>query len=135
MSAFWRESFEWYTDLDVVDSTIVATLASPISRNFHSSTLLSWIATGYLIANAAFQPLSGKMSDIYGRKAGIIFASSFFAIGTLICGLAQNAPMMIFGRVVAGTGGGYVQPWRLGITRSHADHSQLSQHHFHLHRQ
>jgi MFS family permease len=88
------------------DSTVVATLASPISRNFHSSTLLSWIATGYLIANAAIQPLSGKMSDIYGRKAGIVFASSFFAIGTLICGLAQNAPMMIVGRVVAGTGGG-----------------------------
>ncbi|THW99958.1 putative major facilitator superfamily transporter [Aureobasidium pullulans] len=101
MLCLWVGSF-WAA----MDSTIVATLASPISRNFHSSTLLSWIATGYLIANAAFQPLSGKMSDIYGRKAGIIFASSFFAIGTLICGLAQNAPMMIFGRVVAGTGGG-----------------------------
>ncbi|TIA43904.1 putative major facilitator superfamily transporter [Aureobasidium pullulans] len=101
MLCLWVGSF-WAA----MDSTIVATLASPISRNFHSSTLLSWIATGYLIANAAFQPLSGKMSDIYGRKAGIVFASSFFAIGTLICGLAQNAPMMIFGRVVAGTGGG-----------------------------
>ncbi|KAH0100892.1 putative major facilitator superfamily transporter, partial [Aureobasidium melanogenum] len=101
MVCLWIGSF-WAA----MDSTIVATLASPISRNFHSSTLLSWIATGYLIANAAFQPLSGKMSDIYGRKAGIIFASSFFAIGTLICGLAQNAPMMILGRVVAGTGGG-----------------------------
>ncbi|KAG9680981.1 putative major facilitator superfamily transporter, partial [Aureobasidium melanogenum] len=101
MVCLWVGSF-WAA----MDSTIVATLASPISRNFHSSTLLSWIATGYLIANAAFQPLSGKMSDIYGRKAGIIFASSFFSIGTLICGLAQNAPMMILGRVVAGTGGG-----------------------------
>jgi MFS family permease len=99
----------------------VATLASPISRNFHSSTLLSWIATGYLIANAAFQPLSGKMSDIYGRKAGIIFASSFFAIGTLICGLAQNAPMMILGRVVAGTGGGYVQLLCHPSRRTYAD--------------
>jgi predicted MFS family arabinose efflux permease len=46
------------------------------------------------------------MSDIYGRKAGIVFASTFFAIGTLICGLATSAPMMIVGRVVAGTGGG-----------------------------
>lgn len=99
----------------------MATLASPISRNFHSSTLLSWIATGYLIANAAFQPLSGKMSDIYGRKAGIIFASGFFSVGTLICGLAQNAPMMILGRVVAGTGGGYVQILCDESRKIHAD--------------
>ncbi|KAI4850874.1 putative major facilitator superfamily transporter [Aureobasidium sp. EXF-8845] len=101
MLCLWTGSF-WAA----MDSTVVATLASPISRNFHSSTLLSWIATGYLIANAAIQPLSGKMSDIYGRKAGIVFASTFFAIGTLICGLATSAPMMIVGRVVAGTGGG-----------------------------
>lgn len=89
-----------------LDSTIVATLASPISTYFHSSTLLSWIASGYLIANAAIQPLSGRLTDIYGRKAGVIFACTFFAAGTLICGLAQDAPTLIAGRVIAGMGGG-----------------------------
>jgi len=88
------------------DSTIVATLASPISTYFHSSTLLSWIASGYLIANAAIQPLSGRLTDIFSRRAGVIFACTFFAAGTLLCGLARNAPMLIAGRVIAGMGGG-----------------------------
>ena len=59
-----------------------------------------------MIANAACQPLSGKLTDIYGRRAGLVFACTFFATGTLICGLAPTANIMILGRVVAGMGGG-----------------------------
>ncbi|KAK5695579.1 hypothetical protein LTR17_024565 [Elasticomyces elasticus] len=89
-----------------LDSTIVATLSGPISAEFHSGTLFSWIASGYLIANAACQPLSGKLTDIYGRRAGLAFATTFFAIGTFICGIATSGWFIIFGRVIAGMGGG-----------------------------
>ncbi|KAK4957927.1 hypothetical protein LTR10_004350 [Elasticomyces elasticus] len=89
-----------------LDSTIVATLSGPISAEFHSGTLFSWIASGYLIANAACQPLSGKLTDIYGRRAGLAFATIFFAIGTFICGIATSGWFIIFGRVIAGMGGG-----------------------------
>lgn len=88
------------------DSTIIATLASPIANSFHSFTLVSWIATAYLIANAALQPLSGKLTDIFGRRAGLIFSNIFFLAGNLICGIAKERWVMIFGRVVAGMGGG-----------------------------
>ncbi|TKX21327.1 MFS transporter-like protein 117 [Elsinoe australis] len=90
------------------DSTIVATLASPISTSFQSFKLLSWLASGYLIANAAIQPLSGRLSDIYGRKIGVILACTFFAVGTLMCGFAQSTSVIIAGRLVAGAGGGCI---------------------------
>ncbi|KAK1037428.1 hypothetical protein LTR33_016224 [Friedmanniomyces endolithicus] len=89
-----------------LDSTIVATLSGPISAEFKSGTLFSWIASGYLIANAASQPLSGKLTDIYGRRAGLAFATIFFAAGTIICGAATSGWFIVFGRVVAGLGGG-----------------------------
>lgn len=91
---------------DFIDTTVVATLSGPISVSFQSGTAFSWIASGYLIANAAIQPLSGKMTDIYGRRAGLIFAVTFFAVGTLICGLAPTEGVMILGRLIAGAGGG-----------------------------
>lgn len=81
-------------------------MSGPITASFNSGTLFSWIASGYLIANAACQPLSGKLTDIYGRRAGLVFATTFFAAGTLICGLAQTGTVEILGRVVAGMGGG-----------------------------
>ncbi|KAH9838824.1 multidrug resistance protein fnx1-like [Teratosphaeria destructans] len=101
MSSLWVCTF-----FAALDATIVATLSGPITSEFESGTLYAWIASGYLIANAACQPLSGKLTDIYGRRAGLIFASSFFALGTLICGLATEGWVMILGRVVAGSGGG-----------------------------
>jgi len=101
MGSLWLSTF-----FAALDATIVATLASPITASFNSGTLYSWIASGYLIANAAFQPLSGKLTDIYGRRAGLVFATVFFAAGTLICGFAESGWMMVLGRVIAGTGGG-----------------------------
>ena len=89
-----------------LDTTIVATLSAPISSSFHSLSLLSWLATAYLIANAACQPLSGKLTDIFSRRTGLIFSNVFFAVGCLICGLANSEWTIILGRVVSGIGGG-----------------------------
>ncbi|KAI0885164.1 MFS general substrate transporter [Annulohypoxylon maeteangense] len=92
--------------LGAIDSTIIATLSAPISSEFHSLSLLSWLASAYLISNAACQPISGRLTDIFGRGPGLVFSNIFFAAGNLICGLAQDANVMILGRVVAGIGGG-----------------------------
>ncbi|KAL8752651.1 MAG: hypothetical protein Q9199_005591 [Rusavskia elegans] len=101
MGSIWLGCF-----LAALDSTIIATLSAPISTSFHSLSLLSWLASAYLIANAALQPLSGRLTDILGRRAGLLFSNVFFAAGNLICGLAQDEWTMILGRVVAGMGGG-----------------------------
>ncbi|TEA12296.1 Multidrug resistance protein fnx1 [Colletotrichum sidae] len=92
--------------LGAIDSTIIATLSGPISSEFKSLSLLSWLATAYLISNAACQPISGRLTDIFGRGPGLVFSNVFFAAGNLICGLAQSQGAIIFGRVVAGIGGG-----------------------------
>ncbi|KAG6008038.1 hypothetical protein E4U21_005051 [Claviceps maximensis] len=89
-----------------VDSTIIATLSAPIASEFKSLSLMSWLATAYLISNAACQPISGRLTDIFGRGPGLVFSNVVFAAGNLICGLARDEKTMILGRVVAGIGGG-----------------------------
>ncbi|KAJ8128854.1 hypothetical protein O1611_g4782 [Lasiodiplodia mahajangana] len=101
MGACWIGVF-----LGAIDTSIIATLSAPISSEFHSLSLLSWLATAYLISNAACQPISGRLTDIFGRGPGLVFSNLFFAAGNLICGLAQSANGMILGRVIAGIGGG-----------------------------
>lgn len=92
--------------LGAIDASIIATLSAPIASEFQSLSLLSWIATAYLIANAACQPLSGRMTDIFGRGPGLVFSNVLFSLGNLICGVAKDEQTMILGRVVAGIGGG-----------------------------
>ncbi|KAF3908218.1 hypothetical protein AA313_de0203155 [Arthrobotrys entomopaga] len=89
-----------------LDSTIIATLLGPISNSFSSFSTISWVASGYLITNSAFQPLSGRLTDIFGRRAGLIAANIAFGTGTLMCGLAKEEWVLIAGRLIAGAGGG-----------------------------
>lgn len=92
--------------LGAMDSTIIATLSAPISTSFNSLSLLSWVGSAYLLATAAVQPVSGRLSDILSRRTALIYSNIFFALGNLICGLARTEWVMIFGRVIAGIGGG-----------------------------
>ncbi|KAK0626723.1 major facilitator superfamily domain-containing protein [Immersiella caudata] len=92
--------------LGAIDATIIATLLVPISNEFGSLSSLSWLATAYLIATATCQPLSGRLTDIFGRGPGLVFSNVMFAVGNLICGLAKDEYTIIFGRVIAGVGGG-----------------------------
>ncbi|KAF4582164.1 Multidrug resistance protein fnx1 [Ophiocordyceps camponoti-floridani] len=92
--------------LGAIDSTVIATLSASIASEFKSLSLLSWLATAYLISTAACQPISGRLTDIFGRGTGLIFSNLFFAAGNLICGLAQDDSTMILGRIIAGIGGG-----------------------------
>ena len=101
MGSIWFGTF-----LAALDSTIIATLSAPISASFNSLSLLSWLASAFFIANAALQPLSGRLTDILSRRTGLIFSNIFFAAGNLICGLATSEGVMILGRVIAGMGGG-----------------------------
>ncbi|CAK7240007.1 MAG: hypothetical protein STHCBS139747_001442 [Sporothrix thermara] len=88
------------------DASVIATLSAPIASEFQSLSLLSWLAAAYLVANAACQPVSGRVTDVVGRGPGLVFSNVFFALGNLICGMAHSSSTMLIGRVVAGIGGG-----------------------------
>ncbi|KAK9321937.1 major facilitator superfamily domain-containing protein [Lipomyces orientalis] len=92
--------------LAAIDGTIVATLLSRIASDFNEFRSVSWIATGYLIAQAAFQPTYGKLSDIFGRKPVLLVCNAFFGVGSILCGLAPTLWFLVFARVIAGMGGG-----------------------------
>ncbi|KAL8682924.1 MAG: hypothetical protein Q9186_001087 [Xanthomendoza sp. 1 TL-2023] len=92
--------------LAALDGTMVATLTASISASYSSLTLLAWLASAYYIANSILQPLAGKLTDIYGRRAGLVLCNILFFAGNLICGLARSESVIILGRVVAGLGGG-----------------------------
>lgn len=84
----------------------MATLAAPIATSFNSLQTLAWLATAYLIGQASAQPLSGKLTDIYSRRSGLIISNVLFGLGNFLCGCSSKEWMMILGRFIAGIGGG-----------------------------
>lgn len=53
----------------------------------------------YFLTSTSFQALYGKLSDIFGRKATLLFGYTIFAIGSLFCGLARNINELVVARV------------------------------------
>ncbi|CAG8898069.1 unnamed protein product [Penicillium egyptiacum] len=92
--------------LSAADQTIIMASYGQIGSDLKALNLTSWIATSYFLTLTSFQPLYGKLSDIFGRKPCLLFAYAVFGIGCLGCGLARNINELIAARVFQGIGGG-----------------------------
>lgn len=92
--------------LAAADQSIIVASYAKIGSDLKALNLTSWIATAYFLTLTSFQPLYGKLSDIFGRKICLLFAYCIFGIGGLGCGFAQNIHHLIGSRVVQGIGGG-----------------------------
>ncbi|SCU77268.1 LAMI_0A00430g1_1 [Lachancea mirantina] len=92
--------------LAALDGTVIASLLSHIASELGNLSFGPWIASSYMILSSAFQPLFGKLSDIFGRKRCLLTCHTLFAVGSLISGLSQEMASLILGRCVQGIGGG-----------------------------
>lgn len=88
------------------DGTITAATYAVISSEFDATNTASWLTTSYLITSTAFQPLYGRVSDIFGRRICFFISTITFALGCLGCGLANDIILLNCMRALAGFGGG-----------------------------
>jgi EmrB/QacA subfamily drug resistance transporter len=84
-----------------LDGTVV-NLALPkmISDFGITVSQASWISTAYIIANAIFVPIFGKLGDLIGRKPLYLFGIIGFVIASMFAGLSANLPQMVIFRVL-----------------------------------
>ncbi|TFK76816.1 amino acid permease ScVBA-like protein [Pluteus cervinus] len=93
--------------LATTDATIVSTSLPTIASDLTATqSQYTWVGVAYMLTQTAFQPLYGRFSDIIGRKVLLFASIIIFAIGSLLCGAAQDITWLIAARALAGTGGG-----------------------------
>jgi len=89
------------TFLGRLDQTIVNLAIPKIIDGFGITvSAASWIATAYIIANAVFVPVWGKLGDTIGRKKIYILGFSIFILGSVLAALAWNLGSLLVFRVV-----------------------------------
>ncbi|KAK2767633.1 hypothetical protein FQN54_003791 [Arachnomyces sp. PD_36] len=92
--------------LSAIDQTIIVASYARIGSDLNALNLTSWVATSYFLTLTSFQPLYGRLSDIFGRKPCLLFGYAVFGIGSVGCGLSRNMNELIASRVFQGIGGG-----------------------------
>ena len=84
-----------------LDGTIVNLALPKIISDFGITvSQASWISTAYIIANAIFVPVFGKLGDLIGRKPLYIFGIVGFTVTSMLAGLSFNLPSMVIFRVL-----------------------------------
>lgn len=92
-----------------LDSTIVSVSMPSISDALqmdYAQTL--WVPTAYLVTIASILLIIGRVSDIFGKKKIYISGFAIFAVGSLLCSLAQSGEQLISFRVIQGIGASFI---------------------------
>ena len=104
------------TFLGRLDQTIVNLALPKIIDSFGITvSAAGWIATAYILANAVFVPIWGKLGDTLGRKKIYMIGFGMFIVGSILAGLAWNLPSMILFRIIQAIAGSADYPTAMAI--------------------
>ncbi|KAI1759469.1 MFS general substrate transporter [Hypoxylon sp. FL1150] len=96
--------------LAALENTVITTAAPYILTEIPLGDNWVWCTNAFFLASAAFQPILGQLSNLFGRRWMILSVIAIYTLGSGICGGATNGVMLIAGRTVQGAGsGGIIQ--------------------------
>jgi EmrB/QacA subfamily drug resistance transporter len=102
--------------LSVLDTTIVNVALPYMQRAFHTDfETITWVVTGYFLAQAVVVPVTGYFSDLLTTKFVFLTSLALFTIGSACCALAPTIELLIGARVLQGIGGGALLPTTYAI--------------------
>lgn len=106
--------------MEHLDATILNTAVPTIAASLGVEPLsLKAVLSSYTLSLAVFIPISGWMADRFGTRRVFFGAIFVFLIGSLLCGLAVNLPMLVASRILQGIGGAMMTPvGRLALVRT-----------------
>ncbi|MEO9307528.1 MAG: MFS transporter [Nitrososphaera sp.] len=106
--------------------TMLVPAIPDLIKDFHISYgMSSWILTTYLIAGAIMTPITGKLSDIYGRKKILLIVMGIYALGVSLGGFVTDIYQMLAIRIIQGIGMSMF-PIAFGIIRELFPRSKLA---------
>ncbi len=91
------------TFLGRLDQTVVNLALPKIIGDFGVNiSNAAWVSTAYILANAVFVPVWGKLGDTAGRKRIYLIGFVGFIVASGLCAIAWNLTSMIVFRVIQG---------------------------------
>jgi len=89
----------------VADSQIISPLLPAIRAQVgKSSSAVGLVFTGYSLSAGLSVLFWGPLSDIFGRKCGLIMGLILFALGSIATYLASDFQRLLLGRILTGMG-------------------------------
>ena len=105
--------------MTMLDGTVVNVALPAIGRDLGGGLAAQqWISNSYLLTLGAFILLGGSLGDRFGRRRVFLFGVAWFALASLLCGLAPNLVVLVLARGLQGVGGALLTPGSLAILQA-----------------
>ena len=93
--------------MELIDTSIV-NVAIPHMMGNLGATLdqVAWVSTGYIVANVIVLPITGWLSQVFGRRRYFAGSIALFTIASFLCGNSHTLTELVVWRVLQGLGGG-----------------------------
>ncbi|MDE2079385.1 MAG: DHA2 family efflux MFS transporter permease subunit [Patescibacteria group bacterium] len=99
-----------------LDRTVVNLAVPKVIGDFGISvTTAAWIATAYIITNAVFVPVFGKLGDLYGNRVIYVWSFVGFIVMSVLTGLSWDFSSLVAFRAVQGLVGAAIYPTAMSL--------------------
>ena len=107
------------SSLAFIDATVVNVALPRIGESLGARMSdLTWVINAYTLTLASLILLGGSLGDRVGRRRVFVTGVVWFALASLLCGLAPNVQTLIAARALQGVGGALLTPGSLAILQS-----------------
>ncbi|WP_274626601.1 DHA2 family efflux MFS transporter permease subunit [Arvimicrobium flavum] len=99
------------TVMQVLDTTIANVALPSMTGDLGASQdTINWVLTSYIVAAAIMTPLTGWLSDRFGRRELFLTSVVGFTIASMLCGMAWSLESMVAFRILQGVFGAAIVP-------------------------
>ncbi|MDQ1017502.1 MFS transporter [Streptomyces afghaniensis] len=107
------------SSMALLDSTVVNIALPRIGRDLDADlAALQWTVNAYMVTLAGLILLGGALGDRFGRRKVFVVGVVWFAVASLLCGIAPNAGVLIASRALQGVGGALLTPGSLALIQA-----------------
>ncbi|MST37152.1 DHA2 family efflux MFS transporter permease subunit [Staphylococcus aureus] len=95
----------------ILNQTLLNVALPKINTEFNiSASTGQWLMTGFMLVNGILIPITAYLFNKYSYRKLFLVALVLFTIGSLICAISMNFPIMMVGRVLQAVGAGVLMP-------------------------
>lgn len=95
----------------ILNQTLLNVALPKINTEFNISTSTGqWLMTGFMLVNGILIPISAFLFNKYSYRKLFIIGLALFTLGSLVCAISFNFPIMMSGRVLQAIGAGILMP-------------------------
>jgi MFS transporter, DHA2 family, multidrug resistance protein len=92
--------------MEVLDTTIINVALPQMAGNLGATQEeIGWVATGYILSNVIFLPMTAFFAARFGRRRYLTFSIVLFIVASFFCGTSHTLVELVIWRIVQGAGG------------------------------